>query len=85
MKDGLISSEPGVPNDHCPSSLQEDEAPECFPRLSTVGREKTKGLFIPLEIKEKDEKLHTQFAQNKGEVLDAAAASQTALNGGTAL
>lgn len=61
--------------------MLEAEGPECFPRLSTVGREKTKSLFVPCEIKEKDEKLHTLFIQNKGELLEAAAASPTALNG----
>lgn len=49
--------------------MLEAEGPECFPRLSTVGREKTKSLFVPCEIKEKDEKLHTLFIQNKGELL----------------
>lgn len=65
--------------------MLEAEGPECFPRLSTMGRVKTQSLFVPCEIKGKDEKLHTLFIQNKGELLEPAAASPTALNGGAAL
>lgn len=49
------------------------------------GQGKTKSFFVTIEVKEKDEKLHTLFALNKVELLEAAAASQTALNGAAAL
>lgn len=65
--------------------MLEDDEPEWFLWLSTVGRGKTKSFFVLFEIKEKDEKLHTLFAQNKGELFEAAADSQTALNGTAAL
>lgn len=72
------------PNDCGPSSVLEDDEPQWFSDcpLWTGGKQR---VCLPFEIKEKDENLHTLFAQNKVELFEAAAASQTALNGAAAL